>query len=109
MIKIETKDTLAIIKVSGDVQHDAIYFKDYLERYVKDKLYNRIIIDFSADAIIDNIIMGALIDATHNQEQKINIVTVKDSSVDRMLILVKLTSIFKIYYSLDKCILNEIV
>lgn len=109
MIKIETKDTLAIIKVSGDVLHDALYFKEYLNKYIKDKIFNRIIIDFAADAIIDNIIMGALIDATHNQEQKINIVVIRDSMVDKTLILVKLTSIFKIYYSLDKCILNEII
>jgi anti-anti-sigma factor len=106
VINIETMDTIAIIKISGDFSLEIGTFKDFIDDCSNNINYNKIILDFSFDVFITSSIIGYLINLVKNNKNKLFMIVGEESNMDNTIKAMNLQNIFKIHYSLKNCLLD---
>lgn len=104
MIKIETLNTVAIIRISGDLGYDTVVFRDYLEIYTNNIAYKTIVVDFRTNCSMCSSVIGVLLSHLNGAKDNISVVVIKDSCVDKTIKLTKLNNVLKVFYSLNECL-----
>lgn len=104
MIEIETRDNIAIIKISGDMMHETAYFKEFTEDFANKSNFSKIILNFDEGTIICSSIIGVVLHMSKKIDNNIYVIAPKDSQVEKIVKIVNLDKLLKVFDSLDECL-----